>query len=197
MHDRRRVAADFTLAASLGALTILLVLFLQKAGMEPGPLSLAAMFGVPAVVVYTFLARPLRFSLGITVLLLAGNLYRGVYGKTEARVRSFFGVHRVTIDPDRLIPAANPRQHDTRPAEPRPEPAPEPADLLSFRWPGRPRLRGPGIRCPAEAHRPGRPGDRSLSCYARPGQRWTFFEIDPAVIYLARNSGLFTYLRDC
>ena len=38
------------------------MLGLQKAGMEPGPLSLAAMFGVPAVVVYTFLARPLRFA---------------------------------------------------------------------------------------------------------------------------------------
>ncbi len=39
-------------------------------------------------------------------------------------------------------------------------------------------------------------GTGSLACLARPGQDWTFFEIDQAVLHLSRN-GSFTYLQDC
>jgi SAM-dependent methyltransferase len=39
-------------------------------------------------------------------------------------------------------------------------------------------------------------GTGTLACYHRPGQSWTFFEIDPAVLKLSRN-GTFTYIRDC
>ncbi|MGZ8360695.1 MAG: fused MFS/spermidine synthase [Allosphingosinicella sp.] len=38
-------------------------------------------------------------------------------------------------------------------------------------------------------------GSGTLSCYARPGQSWTFFEIDPAMVDVARNR--FTFLRQC
>ncbi len=41
-------------------------------------------------------------------------------------------------------------------------------------------------------------GTGALAYYAQPGQHWTFFEIDPEVIYLESPSArLFTYLRDC
>jgi spermidine synthase len=36
-----------------------------------------------------------------------------------------------------------------------------------------------------------------LSTYARPGQRWTFFEIDPAIERIARDPAYFTYLEAC
>jgi spermidine synthase len=39
-------------------------------------------------------------------------------------------------------------------------------------------------------------GAGSLAAYAAPGERWTFFEIDPAVIDTARDRGLFTFLAD-
>ena len=39
-------------------------------------------------------------------------------------------------------------------------------------------------------------GTGTLACWRAPGQRWTFFEIDQAVLDLSRR-GLFTYLRDC
>src|SRR5262249_7224829 len=39
-------------------------------------------------------------------------------------------------------------------------------------------------------------GAGSLATYAQPGQRWTFFEIDPTVVQIARDSGLFTFLKD-
>jgi hypothetical protein len=39
-------------------------------------------------------------------------------------------------------------------------------------------------------------GAGSLACYAEPGQRWTFYEIDPVVAKVARDSRLFTFLDD-
>lgn len=40
-------------------------------------------------------------------------------------------------------------------------------------------------------------GTGTLACYARPGQHWTFFEIDPTVVRLARDDGRFTFLKRC
>jgi hypothetical protein len=40
-------------------------------------------------------------------------------------------------------------------------------------------------------------GAGALSCFARPGERITFFEIDPVVARIARDPDLFTYLREC
>ena len=39
-------------------------------------------------------------------------------------------------------------------------------------------------------------GTGTLACWRAPGQRWTFFEIDDAVLDLSRR-GRFTYLRNC
>jgi SAM-dependent methyltransferase len=38
-------------------------------------------------------------------------------------------------------------------------------------------------------------GSGTLSCYARPNQAWTFFEIDPAMVQVARTR--FTFLSQC
>src|SRR5262249_19299601 len=40
-------------------------------------------------------------------------------------------------------------------------------------------------------------GIGSLASYVRPGQHWTFYEIDPADEGIARNPNLFTFLHDC
>jgi len=40
-------------------------------------------------------------------------------------------------------------------------------------------------------------GVGSLASYAGPDQRWTFYEIDPAVERVARDPRFFTYLEDC
>jgi spermidine synthase len=40
-------------------------------------------------------------------------------------------------------------------------------------------------------------GTATLGAYAQPSQRWTFFEINPAVERLARDTAYFTFLRDC
>ncbi len=40
-------------------------------------------------------------------------------------------------------------------------------------------------------------GTGTLACYARPGQRWRFYEIDPAMIAIARDPADFTFLSKC
>ncbi|HYG48526.1 MAG TPA: fused MFS/spermidine synthase [Allosphingosinicella sp.] len=40
-------------------------------------------------------------------------------------------------------------------------------------------------------------GTGTLSCYARPGQDWRFFEIDPAMVRIARDPSIFTFLSRC
>ena len=40
-------------------------------------------------------------------------------------------------------------------------------------------------------------GAGTLACYARPGQSWTFYEIDPAVVRIASDPHRFTFLSDC
>lgn len=39
-------------------------------------------------------------------------------------------------------------------------------------------------------------GAGTLASYARPGEHWTFFEIDPVVVRIAGDAARFTYLRD-
>jgi hypothetical protein len=36
-----------------------------------------------------------------------------------------------------------------------------------------------------------------MASYSQPGQEWTFYEINPDVINIARNSKYFTYLQNC
>jgi hypothetical protein len=40
-------------------------------------------------------------------------------------------------------------------------------------------------------------GVGTLAAYATPGQRWTFYEIDPAIERIARDDRYFTFLKDC
>ena len=40
-------------------------------------------------------------------------------------------------------------------------------------------------------------GTGTLACYARPGEQWTFYEIDPAVVRIARDPQRFTFLSSC
>nr|WP_306305977.1 fused MFS/spermidine synthase [Methylomonas koyamae] len=40
-------------------------------------------------------------------------------------------------------------------------------------------------------------GAGALACYFKPGQQWTFYEIDPLVVDVAQNPKWFSYLSRC
>ena len=112
------------------------------------------------------------------------------------RDRSFFGLYRVeATGPYHEIIDGTTVHGVERTGPGRPEP-------LSYYA-----LAGPtGDLFRAMGDDPNRPAARTaivglgaggMACYARPGERWTFYEIDPAVARIARDPRLFTYLRDC
>ncbi len=55
-------------------------------------------FGIPAILCYTFVERPARFGLGVAAILLAGSSLSLLSSNILLRERSFFGVMRVERD---------------------------------------------------------------------------------------------------
>src|SRR5439155_25787062 len=145
---------------------------------------------------YVMVDRQLRFGLGLAALFLAGTLYHGVYGRVVFQERSFFGIHRVTQDPDaraHSLVHGNTVHGQQRfgPGERRvgrtyyhaSGPMAQVFQMLAKRGDRRP-VAVVGL------------GAGSLAVYGQPGQELTFYEIDPVVIRIATDPALFTFLQD-
>lgn len=190
----RPTRADALWTLALGGLTVLLVVVMQSKGfgVPPGPLGVAAMFGVPLLLSYTTQAVPTRFALCLAAVLLASWFYHGVHGPAAYRERSWFGIHRVTtIDGFTRLVHGNTvhgQQDQTRREEPLVYYGKDgPAGDIFQSLADDPRMKQVGVVGL---------GAGSLAAYARAGQEWTFFEIDPSVVRIAENPKLFTFLHD-
>lgn len=145
-----------------------------------------------------FLKRhPARLFGLVVVAFTLSALWQPGQSRVET-TRSFFGVHRVSDTADgahRLlfhgttIHGAQ-RLNISGPAEP-----------LAYYYRGGPisetilatrALRGKLSRVAAVGL-----GTGSLACYRGQGEEWTFFEIDPEVVRLARDAGRFSFIKDC
>ncbi|MFA6560943.1 MAG: fused MFS/spermidine synthase [Verrucomicrobiia bacterium] len=190
---------DLVWPAGLGLGTLALILAVQSAGAEPGRLSTLAIFAVPALLTYRFVLRPIRFSLCLTAILLASAAYVGAHGRVLLVERNFFGVVRVTKDVNgrfhQLVHGGTlhgrQRLDPAHAGEPlafyhRTGPAGDAFRLFDFvagSLPPRIGLIGLGVG--------------ALASYAKPGQAWDFYEIDPAVKHIACNPRLFTFMSNC
>jgi hypothetical protein len=140
--------------------------------------------------------RRAGFGLALAVLLGLAQLSPEDSNRTVYRARTFFGVHRVTSDPDgfwhslshgvtehgrqaqqgdmRRVPTMY--YHPTGPL----------GDVIrAGRGTGRlDAVAGVGL------------GTGALAAYGRAGERMDFFEIDPAVVQIARDPALFSFLGD-
>jgi hypothetical protein len=201
----RPFALDFVLPAALGVATAAMVLAVQKIVPGHSSFSVGVMFGIPAVIAYTFLERPLRFGLAIGALLVAGSFYMGVYGDTIYRERSFFGVHRITLEETKDPKTGEVRTehvlvhgntvHGRQNLDPK-----RSHDPLTYYY-----RTGPigqvfasfsGSAAKKEVALVGL-GAGAMAAYGEHGQHFTFYEIDPAVVRIANDDRFFTYLRDC
>jgi hypothetical protein len=186
---------DLACALGLGGATAGLILLVQRMiaiPAEAAPLAVAVLFAPPLVIAYLGHARPWRFALGLSGVLLASTLYHGVFGKPVHRERSYFGVHLVA-DRDgirRLVHGGTIHGTESLSSEQRGVPRTyyHPAGPIGHvmnALAGDPRLGRVGLVGL---------GAGSLAAYSQPGQRWTFYEIDPSVIHIARDRKLFTFL---
>jgi len=140
------------------------------------------------------MARPRRFALSIAFILGVGGVYADD-GWTLWRERNFFGTLRVSRDASFVVLTNGTTVHGRQFIDPkrRGEPLAYYArsgpvqDVFSLAE-GRPG----GMRDVVVVGL----GAGTLAAYARPQQRWSFIEIDPAAIAVAKNVALFTFLSD-
>ncbi len=150
-----------------------------------------------------FARMPLPFAAIVAVVLLVKYGVIEQVGATS--VRSFFGVAKITETPDghfRLLQHGTTLHGGQRLREPDGLPAAnDPPELLLYYWDGsaisqaidavRARIDGP-IRLAVIGL-----GAGSLACRAEPGDTVHFYEIDPAIIRIARDPSLFSFLWVC
>jgi hypothetical protein len=188
-------ASDLAWPAVIGAVALGIPWALRVLAIDlPFPPRL--LLAVPAAACLAFSGRPLRFGAGLAAVVLASASYPSEIGAIEHEDRDFYGVHRVLRD-----------------------------ERHGFRWltngvtvHGGERLARDGSPVPLTYYTPTGPagdvfasivsrnprafvgvmglGTGALMSYARPGQHWTFFEIDPAVTAIARESKYFTFLSN-
>ena len=90
----RATVLDFSLPLAIGLLSFGLLYLADYLKLGQGPLRTGLAFGLPCILVFTFVDRPRRFGFGVAALLLAGAFSPG-----EGRLfleRNFFGVVRVS-----------------------------------------------------------------------------------------------------
>ena len=130
--------------------------------------------------------------------MLANSFFPGLRdGQTLHAERNFFGVLRVAVDRDGKFRQLyhGTTMHGRQFLDPQRQ-----CEPLSYYH-----RRGPlGQMLEVFAAAPASPGiavvglgTGAMASYARAGENWTFYEIDPAVLAVAQNSQYFTYLQKC
>ena len=146
--------------------------------------------------------RPVRFLTLVALGFVLTGLWQPGFNRIEA-VRSFFGVHQVveTADGRYLLLSHGTTLHgaerisdstSTGTLTPEPltyyyfgGPISESIDLVRAARGGLDRVAVVGL------------GTGSLACHKRNNEQWTFFEIDPAVVRIARDPRLFNFVSAC
>src|SRR5690606_19952745 len=189
---RRRIL-DFALALVAG------VLIAAHGGVfgvdlhQFGAIGMLLVFVSTALALYALAERPFGFALGIAAVCGAALLAADARG-VLARERSFFGVYTVRRDPAGFHvllhgTTLHGAQHLDR------ERSGEPLTYFHRDGPLGQLFGAVGTR--ARTVGAVGLGVGTVACYRRPGQRWTFYEIDPLVERIARGGPYFRYLAEC
>jgi hypothetical protein len=196
LHGRRAFAkTDALVAAAASVVVFALIAAVHWAGFVNALLVPILVF--PLVGIYSQHRNALRFALSVGGVLLASSVLQSARQPTLHVERTYFGRYQVMALKGegfrRLVHGTT--LHGAQPLDPAVRG--EPLTYFSRQSPigqaftGLTQLSGPidvavvGL------------GVGSLASYATAGQRWTFYEIDPAVERIARNPLWFTYLEAC
>ena len=208
---RRARLLDLLLPTGMAALLLLPLAALALSGvleqLNRTPLTAVAqgsdllrvlvVFAVPAVACIAFSHRNVRFGLGVAMIFLLSFLPLGSQQSILYQTRDFFGVHAVLADPagSRHILMDGGTIHGIQLTDPAKRD--EPSAYYSRQGPVGDVFSSRATTDSAAQVGVIGLGAGAVACYAKPGQRWTFYEIDPAVETIARDPRLFTFLRDC
>nr|WP_314443898.1 fused MFS/spermidine synthase [uncultured Sphingomonas sp.] len=193
--------AAATQGAVAGRILLYVILLLLMSSLLAGmrsELTISALLAACAAGAATLsLGRARLFALAVATIILAGGGFKQLHDSvTGALTRSYFGVYRTAdgVGARSLIHGTT--THGVQlVGSPQRERTP-----TSYYWTGSgvgrvmtnlPALVGANARVGVVGV-----GLGTLGCYARPGQQWTLFEIDPTVIDIARGPQ-FHFLRNC
>ena len=189
---------DFVVPVLVGvAIATILLLAREDDGSVPLAVR-GAVVGVALGMVVNSARRPIRFALALGAILLAAQAGATPGEDLLERDRSFFGIYRVVESEDGGLRELydGTTLHGSQRFPTAAGGTPDPLTYYS-------RV-GPAGQALAELPRAATRrvaavglGAGALACHARPGDSYTFYEIDPVVARIARNPDWFTYLRDC
>lgn len=189
---------DVIYPLGLYVLTMSMAIVVAYSSAGSSTLKLIIILVLPLVIInHFFRDRPVRFALGLSAVMLGSIYYTEDQGHTLHVGRNFFGTIRVTTDSTRRVNTlysgntVHGRQFvdQSRRCEPlsyHHENGPLGQVMAVFNSaPANPRVAVIGL------------GIGAIASYSKPDQQWTFYEINPDVINLARNSPYFSYLQNC
>lgn len=181
----------FAIIAGISLVAMLAV----KNILPPGQLRAGLAIGIPLGAAFVAMDRVRVFALSLGFIFLCVNVLQiAAPGMVLTTKRSFFGVHRVLQNKEyRSLVHGNTThgRQSSREAF---------ANLpLTYYYPNGPIGqifdKAPFMSRVKKVGLVGL-GVGSLAAYGKPGQEFTYFEIDPEVLYLARDSGYFTFLKN-
>ncbi|HEY0098448.1 MAG TPA: fused MFS/spermidine synthase [Pyrinomonadaceae bacterium] len=187
---------DIGVPAAIALLTISLALVVRRFTLD-WIQSLALVVGVPLILSYLFRRRPVRFALALGAVMLGSSFHANLERETLIAERNFFGTLRVTQDDASdthwLYHGTTIHGRQSHALERHCEP-------LSYYHREGPL--GHVFKTFNEQPANGNVaivglGTGATAAYTRAGQDWTFYEINPAVVSIARAPAYFTYLSYC
>ena len=182
----------------LAVLALALIGWQPLFGEQPGWLRGMLLGATVALTIVAIGKKPL-FAMGLAALLTAMGGFQKLALTAEPgkMTRSYFGVYSIHEGPSARYLQHGTTMHGLQLRGS----AERERTRTSYYAPGSavgqvlqaaPQLYGPAARIGAVGL-----GTGTLSCYARPGQRWTYYEIDPVVVEIARDPERFTFLSRC
>jgi hypothetical protein len=187
---------DVALPAALGLFIVGAAVGTRALGSIPDGVMVILVAVIPTIACFLFSPRPVRFALGVAVLLASaqsGQMYRGDILHSE---RTFFGVHRISTDPENSVRILyhGATVHGVQNVDP--ARATEPLAYYHPTGPAGNLVRAFGQN--PEKHRLALvgAGTGALAVLAGPHQSVTLYEIDPAIVRIAEDTRYFTYLAN-
>jgi hypothetical protein len=191
-------ALELALAAALAGLAIAVAFW---------PTMASRIAGMNGALMLTLLVLPIivaggrsprRLALIVTILWVAGTRSREYGGSILLRERSFFGVYEVRRTPmgtqHSLVHGTT--LHGSQWREPEDRRTTPTSYYTSIGPLGQLFIAREGFADTARIGVIGL-GAGTVACYAKPTQPWTFFELDPLVERIARDTTYFTYVTQC
>jgi hypothetical protein len=191
----RSFAADLIVPITVAAVMAAIMILGRRLGVASGVLFL--MLSIPALTLFTQRQRSLPFGLSLAAMFVVGSLAGTATEPVLHAERTFFGVYRVMVDRTGAYRALahGTTLHGMQAIDPAHRH--EPLTYFHRSGPIGEVFTGlPHVATAREVAVVGL-GIGTMASYARPGQQWTLYEIDPAVERIARTSSYFTFLDDC